>query len=472
MPYTTEIEQALDQLVADEAGMKFQGLAVVVAKQKWPRLVACERKWDLGLDAYASGDIEPDGNGFGLACSLTPEYEKLAEDAVKVKKNFPDVRILAFATAGKVSNHRAKKWAADLRKEFDFGLIVVSREDLVRSLQDPANADICRTQLGIHVEIAPALIPVAESTRAAVIEVIGAWSSRPRLAGRPLVDLDAERVVQGKDLEERLNVENLRAALIQGRRIILEAPAGRGKTTTLVQIARRTVDAGGLAFLVDLPAWVRSGTEILQFIAQGPAFAARGLDAKQLLELRGSEPFFFLLNGWNEVAEGTAEEAVQALRELERDYPAAGIIVATRTHRLLPPLPGAFRARLLTLRRAQRDEYLDRALGKSANELRAKLNNSRTLDALTRTPLILAEVTDLFAKGNAIPTTKMGVLGAVMRVVEESEDHHIFLQQPPLGGHGGDYLLALAMAMTEKDEIEIEERHARAIVNSVSFALK
>jgi hypothetical protein len=472
MPYTTDIEKAFDELVVDEAGMKFQGLAVVLAKQKWPRLVASERKWDLGLDAYASGEMEPDGNGFGLACSLTPEYEKLAADATKVRKNYPDVRVLAFYTAGKVSNHLAKKWAADLRKDFDLGLIVVSREDLVRSLQDPANTDVCRTQLGIHVDLAPALVPVAERARAAVVEVVGAWLARPRLAGRPLVDLDAERVMEGKDSQERLSVESLRASLAQGRRIILEAPAGRGKTTTLVQIAQRTVDAGGLAFLVDLPAWVRSGTEILQFIARGPAFVGRGLDAKELAELRGSEPFFFLLNGWHEISEGTAEAAVQALREIERNYPAAGIIVATRTHRLLPPLPGAFRARLLPLRRPRRDEYLDRALGKSASELRAKLNNSRTLDALTRTPLILAEVTDLFSKGNTIPTTKMGILGAVMRVVEESEEHHVFLQQAPLGGHAREYLVALSMAMTEKDEIEIEEAPARVIVNLVSLALK
>lgn len=66
MPHTSEIEKALDDLIIDEAGMKFQVLAVVLAKQKWPRLIACERKKYLGLDAYASRELEPDGNGFGL----------------------------------------------------------------------------------------------------------------------------------------------------------------------------------------------------------------------------------------------------------------------------------------------------------------------------------------------------------------------------------------------------------------------
>jgi hypothetical protein len=173
------------------------------------------------------------------------------------------------------------------------------------------------------------------------------------------------------------------------------------------------------------------------------------LNAKALLELRGTEPFLFLLNGWNEISEGTAESAVQALRELEQNYPSAGIIVATRTHRLRPPLPGAFRAQLLTLRRSQRDQYLVLALGKSAPDLAAKLDNSRTLDELTRTPLILAEVTELFRRGSTIPTTKTGILAAVMRMVEESEEHNASLQQSPLSGHSREYLSALSMAMTE-----------------------
>ena len=36
-----------------------------------------------------------------------------------------------------------------------------------------------------------------------------------------------------------------------------QAPAGRGKTTTLVQLADRYNRSGGLAVLVDLPEWIR-----------------------------------------------------------------------------------------------------------------------------------------------------------------------------------------------------------------------
>jgi hypothetical protein len=41
MAYRTEIELALDEMISDETGMRFQGIAVIHAKQMWPELVAC-----------------------------------------------------------------------------------------------------------------------------------------------------------------------------------------------------------------------------------------------------------------------------------------------------------------------------------------------------------------------------------------------------------------------------------------------
>ena len=62
---------------------------------------------------------------------------------------------------------------------------------------------------------------------------------------------------------------------------------------------------------------------VLQFVAQAPAFAGRGLDVNALLSLRGSVPFFFLLNGWNEIPEGTADAAGAGLPQLVPDSTAA-----------------------------------------------------------------------------------------------------------------------------------------------------
>src|SRR5713226_7233759 len=94
----TDIERALDELISNEEGMRFQGLAVVLAKQKWPELIASERKKDLGVDAHAPALLARDGTGKGLACSLTATLEKIKSDVQKIQQQAPDVRILLFAT--------------------------------------------------------------------------------------------------------------------------------------------------------------------------------------------------------------------------------------------------------------------------------------------------------------------------------------------------------------------------------------
>ena len=61
----TDIERALDELTSQEEGMRFQGLAVVLGKRRWPQLIARQRKKDLGLDAYAPASETPEKNRQG-----------------------------------------------------------------------------------------------------------------------------------------------------------------------------------------------------------------------------------------------------------------------------------------------------------------------------------------------------------------------------------------------------------------------
>ena len=111
MAYRTEIERALDEMISEETGEKFQGIAVVHAKQEWPQLVACERNWDGGLDAYASGELDREGKGVGLAFSITATPSKVEKEARNAKKNYPDLRVLIFSTPKDVTQYTAGIWA-------------------------------------------------------------------------------------------------------------------------------------------------------------------------------------------------------------------------------------------------------------------------------------------------------------------------------------------------------------------------
>ena len=471
-PSRSDIEKALDELISNEEGMRFQGLAVVLAKQKWPDLIASERKKDLGLDAHAPALLARDGKGKGLACSLTATLEKIKDDLEKIRRDIGDVSVLLFATARMVTKSTASKWADAVREQYSIELVVVSREDIITDLMVPSNASICRNHLGIHVPVEPSVEDLLGKAREAVSDAVAAWLSHPRLSGRPKIALQGINLDQeGRETKQLVDASSLQTMLLEGGRIILEAPAGRGKTTTLIQVAERCSDRNDLAFLIDLPIWITSNVDLLDFIATMPPFRSRGLHAEDLAILYGAVNCVFLLNGWNEVPDSYSENAVQRLAHLERNFSRAGIIIATRTHHIRPPLPGSSRTKLMPLNRQQRARYLAEALQSRSDELRVILDRDPVLDDLTRTPLILAEVTRLYSSGLPIPKTKVGVLTAVTSMIEQADDHRAHLERQPVTGCSGDYLAELGAQMTAQGEVVLDETHARSAVYTASRRL-
>jgi hypothetical protein len=182
------IEHALDAIASDEGGMRFQGLAVVLAKLRWPELIACERKWDLGLDAHAPAILSPLNVGMGLSSSTTPELEKIQADAKRAKPHFPDLQILVFVTSGKVTNYTEKKWQAEIKKEYGWDLVVMPREEIIATLQMPKNVGLCAEHLGIVVPPPePTVEALIQIALAANGEIIANWSRR--LGDNPVIDL-------------------------------------------------------------------------------------------------------------------------------------------------------------------------------------------------------------------------------------------------------------------------------------------
>ena len=366
----------------------------------------------------------------------------------------------------------AKEWADAVREKFGLTLHIISREDIITSLMLPSNASLCGTLPGIHVPIEQDDAALLAKVRLAISEEAATWRIRQRMTNRPIVPLNAVRLDgAGKETSDILDTTALRAALTECRRIALEAPGGGGKTTTLLQFATESTCEAELAFLIDLPAWIRQAIGILEFIAQSRPFLAHNITAGDLARLAEREHFLFLLNGWNEIAEIYSQGAITALAELERSFPAAGITVATRTHYVSPPLPGAFRAKLLPLNRRQRASYLRQTLDNRADDLRLQLEGNRVLDALTRTPLILAEVVTIFQSGNSVPATRIGVLGAVMNLIEVAPEHRSHLQKSLLSNRADHYLTLLAKQMTERGEVLIAEDAARGAIQSISTTL-
>ena len=442
----TDIERALDELTSQEEGMRFQGLAVVLGKKRWPQLIARQRKKDLGLDAYAPASLTPENIGKGLAASITPTLRKVSADAKTAKENFPGLRTLLFVTAAKVGNTARKEWEEVIQRDHGLELHIIEREEIITLMMMPENASLAARFLHLDIDSEPQVVDLIVRIERAAAAVTQTWARKTK--GHPLVDLTAVRLdPNGAESADVLSLEQINEVLSQSRRIVLEGPAGRGKTTTLIQLAQHARTTG-TPFMVDLPAWTSSRRGILEHIAGLPAFLADGLTATDLARVQQTEPFLFLLNGWNEIVESNSAQANDALRELERDFPSAGIIVATRTHHLTPPLPGALRLRLLYLRRRQRAAYLKARLRTKSTELLARIDADPSLDELTRTPFTLSEVASLFEAGAEIPSTKVGVLAQVLYLQEQRDEHRNALQAAPNFGWHTEHLKALATELT------------------------
>ena len=464
-----DVERALDELISNEAGMRFQGLAVVLGKLHWPELIAHQRKKDFGLDAYAPASETPERVGKGLAASITPSITKNSDDAKRAKEQFPDMGKLLFVTPAKVSNSKRRQWMEEIRRDHCLELLLFEREEVITRLMTPGNGSLCSGFLYLNVDAEPDIADLIERTKRAADAVTQTWAERT--TGLPLIELSAVRLdPDGNESSEVLSLEQVDEALAQRRRIVLEGPAGRGKTTTLIQLAQRA-RAAGTALMVNLPSWTASRKHILEHIAGMPAFQAVGVTPAHLARVQQTEPFLLLLNGWNEIAESDSPQASDALRELEREFPGAGILVATRTHHLRPPLPGALRLRLLPLRREQRAEYLAERLGERADELRSRIASDPSLEGLTRTPFILSEVATLFEAGADIPSTKLAILAQVLSLHERREEHRNSLQAPPISGHQADYLKAVAVEMVRRGAVTLPETEACETIAGVARGL-
>lgn len=466
----TDIERALDELASQEEGMRFQGLAVILGKKRWPELIARQRKKDFGLDAYAPAALTHEKIGKGLAASITATLKKISGDAEDAKKNFEDLKEIIFVTSAKVGNSPRKEWESVIQEKYDLQLHIIEREEIIIQMMMPENASLRASFLNINIESEPDISELISKTKRAADVITRVWAEKTK--GQPLIDLMAVRIEDnGAESDDILHLADINRELSSSRRLILEGPAGRGKTTTLIQLAQFSREVG-TPFVIELPAWASSNQGILDYIAGRPDFQAEGITASDLARVQQTEPFLLLLNGWNEIAESNSTQADYALKELERDFPSAGIIVASRAHHLKPPLPGATRLRLQRLRHWQRSAYLETRLGAKSHALRSLLDANLSLDELTRTPFILSEVASLFDAEVAIPSTKLDILTEILKLHEQRDEHRNALNLIPLSGKQTDYLKALAIKMTSLGTVTLSDAEARAVVAVVTQKLK
>ena len=231
----TELALALDDMDENQDGVRFQRMALQLIRQAWPEIVCSEPGKDLGIDARVPTSLAADGVGRAFACSITPTYAKILADARKIRANYPSLKLMIFATPAGVSNQRAEGWIQELEKELGLELVILSREDLVSRLLEPASAPARQLLLGFAASRTPEFADLCAEVALATRENVDIWFAHRRLGSHPSLTLRFSIVGEDGKVTERIEQQQILELLEQHRHILLEAPPGSGKTTTLVR---------------------------------------------------------------------------------------------------------------------------------------------------------------------------------------------------------------------------------------------
>ncbi len=168
-------------------------------------------------------------------------------------------------------------------------------------------------------------------------------------------------------LSEPATTSALARAVISLDDLVLVAPPGMGKTTTLFQIAEGVLaNASGIPLLVHLGDWATQGPAILDSILKRSAF--RGISEDDFRTVAAGSGVLLLLDGWNELDANARARARVQVSTLKAELPALSLVVSTRRQALDVPFVGT-RVNLLPLNDEQQMQIATAMRGEAGARL-------------------------------------------------------------------------------------------------------
>lgn len=242
--------------------------------------------------------------------------------------------------------------------------------------------------------------------------------------------------------------------------LILVAPPGMGKTTTLFQIADGLLASGtGIPLIVPLGDWATRNATILASILGRTAFqtVSEG-DLRVSASQRG---VVLLLDGWNELDAQARKRARVQVDMLKAELPEIGIVVSTRKQAFDVPFEG-MRIELLPLDEKQQMRIATALRGHAGATIIERAWRTAGLRELVTIPLYLATLLSL-PHDVPFPSTKEEVLRRFV-ASHENEPDHIEALYAATHGLQQDYLKGLAMFAMHATSTSISDRNARRCI--------
>lgn len=276
------------------------------------------------------------------------------------------------------------------------------------------------------------------------------------------------RTLDIDELHESVDTSALAKGITALGDLILVAPPGMGKTTTLFQIADTVLAANNATpIVVPLGNWSADGGSLLEAILRRPAFREISDDD---FRSAGAKPgVFLLLDGWNELDSKSQRRAASEMERLQLELPGVAFVVATREQGRVPPID-ALAVRLRPLNTQQQVEI--------ARALRAE-DGERIVDRAWRTsgvrdlvtvPLYLTALLVL-PEDEEFPRTKEEVLRRFVALHERRFDRSEALTEAT-GGFHARYLRELGRTATHAANTTTGETTARRSISEAGAALE
>ena len=269
------------------------------------------------------------------------------------------------------------------------------------------------------------------------------------------------------DVEEPLSTRALANAVMTFDDLILVAPPGMGKTTTIFQVTESVLANGsGMPLVVPLGEWATNTDGLLASILKRPAFA--GVSEADFRVVAANPGVVILLDGWNELDAAASERARVQITSLKAELPELGFLISTRKQALDIPFTGT-RIDLLPLGHEQQIEIARAMSGQAGEKLVDQAWRTPGVRELITIPLYLTALLSL-PEGTPFPTTKEEVLRRFV-AAQEREAGHAAALRTVSGGFHQDYLDHLAAFATSTANTSVTDSNARRVVSETTILL-
>ena len=261
--------------------------------------------------------------------------------------------------------------------------------------------------------------------------------------------------------------------------LILVAPPGMGKTTTLLQIASGMLAGNtGIPIVVPLGDWATENRSVLESLLRRPSF--RNLTENDFHTVAANAPVVMLLDGWNELDPAAREHARVEIETLKANCPGLSLLISTRrltsgqhhnaTLRQSSDVPFSGRhVELLPLDAEQQMDIATAMRGDTGAKLLDQAWRTAGLRELVTIPLYLTALLSL-PEGAPFPTTKEEVLGYFV-AAHEGEARRIEALRTVAKGFQQNYLGGLAAFAQQTGNTAITDSSARRVISEIADQL-